>query len=230
MPMPEQRVAGVAHRRAHVGEVEVDHPGQRDQLGDPLDALAQHVVGDLEGLDHRGRLREHGQQALVRDDDQRVDLGAEGGDALLGLGAAAGALEPERLGDDPDRQRADVAREPSDHRRRAGPGATAGAAGDEDEVGALEQALDLVLFLERGPVAELGVGAGAEATRHAAAQVDGDVGVGLLERLQVGVDGEEFDPGNPGVDHAVDRVDAGAADADDSDHGSVGVASPTSLL
>ena len=56
---PEQRVAGVAHRRAHVGEVEVDHPRQGDQLGDPLDALAQDVVGDLEGLDHRRRLREH---------------------------------------------------------------------------------------------------------------------------------------------------------------------------
>ena len=107
----EQRVAGVAHRRAHVGEVEVDHPRERDQLGDPLDALAQDVVGDLEGLDHRRRLGEDGQQALVRDDDQRVDLGAERLDALLGLAAATAALEAERLGDDPDRQRADVARQ-----------------------------------------------------------------------------------------------------------------------
>ncbi len=39
------RGAGVGHDRAHVGEVEVDQAGDRDQVGDPLDALAQDVVG-----------------------------------------------------------------------------------------------------------------------------------------------------------------------------------------
>ena len=93
---PEHRLAGVAHRRADVGEVEVDQGGQRDQVGDPLDALAQHVVGDLEGLDHRGVAHEHREQALVGDDDQRVDPPRELLDALLGLLGAAGALEAER--------------------------------------------------------------------------------------------------------------------------------------
>ena len=88
----------------------------------------------------------------------------------------------------PDGQRADVAREPRDHRGRAGAGAAAHAGGDEDHVGALQQALDLVLLLEGRPVAELGVRAGAEAARDAAAEVDGDVGGRLLQRLKVGVD------------------------------------------
>ena len=48
-------------------------------------------------------------------------------------------------------------------RRGAGARAAAGAGGDEDHVGALEQALDPVLLLEGGAVAELGIGAGAEA-------------------------------------------------------------------
>ncbi len=63
--------------------------GQRDEVGDALDALAQDVVGDLEGLDHRGLLVEDLEQAVVGDDDQRVDLGGQRLDALLGLVAAA---------------------------------------------------------------------------------------------------------------------------------------------
>ena len=137
---------------------------------------------------------------------------------LFGLGAAAVALEAERLGDDADGQRADLAGEAGDDRGGAGAGAAAGAGGDEDHVGALEQALDLVLLLEGGAVADLGVGAGAEPARLLVADVDGDVGDAELQRLKIGVDRHELDPGDAGVDHPVDRVDAGAADADDFDH------------
>ena len=137
---------------------------------------------------------------------------------------AARALEAERLGDDADRQRADLAGEARDHRRRAGAGAAARAGGDEDHVGALQQALDLVLLLERRAVADLRVGAGAEAARHAAADVEVTSARRLLQRLKVGVDGDELDPGMPGLDHPVDGVDAGAADADDADHGLCGAA------
>ena len=227
---PEQRPAGVGHDRAHVGEVEVDHRRQRDQVGDALDALAQDVVGDLEGLDHRGLLVEHLEQAVVGDDDQGVDLGGQLLDALVGLVAAAAALEAERLGDDADGERTDLAGEAGDHRGGAGAGAAAGAGGDEDHVGALEQALDLVLLLEGGAVADLGIGAGAEAARLLVADVDGDVGDAELQRLKIGVDGHELDPGNPGVDHAVDGVDAGAADADDADHRLVRLAAARRLV
>ena len=65
--------------------------GQGDQVGDALDALAEDVVGDLEGVRHRGRLVEHFEQAVVRDDDEGVDLRGEGFDALVGL-LGAGCL------------------------------------------------------------------------------------------------------------------------------------------
>jgi hypothetical protein len=44
------------------------------------------------------------------------------------------------------------------------------------------------------------------------------VGRGLLERLQIGVHGEELDARDLRLDHAVDRVDPGTADADHPDH------------
>src|SRR5215212_3290294 len=91
-----QRRAGLAHGRPHVGEVEVDQPGDGDQVGDPLHALEQHLVGQLERVQHRGGALGHLEQAVVGDDDEGVDLLLEALDALVGLGRAALALEGER--------------------------------------------------------------------------------------------------------------------------------------
>ena len=48
--------------------------------------------------------------------------------------------------------------------------------------------------------------------------VDLQVRVGHQERLRVGVDRDELDAAEPRLDHAVDRIRAAAADADDFDH------------
>ena len=128
------------------------------------------------------------------------------------------ALEVERPRDDADGQRADlVLGDLGDHRRGAGAGAAALAGGDEDHVGALERLLDVVARLLRGALADLRVGAGAEALGQVVADVELDVGVRHLERLGVRVGGDELDAGEAGVDHAVDGVGAAAADADDLD-------------
>jgi hypothetical protein len=47
------------------------------------------------------------------------------------------------------------------------------------------------------------------------------LGVGDLQLLHVGVDRDELDLVDAGVDHAVDRVQPGTADADDLDLGQV---------
>ena len=101
--------------------------------------------------------------------------------------------------------------------RRAGAGAAALARGDEHHVGALERLLDVVAGLGRRALADVGVGAGAEALGELVADVQLDVGVAHGERLRVGVAGDELDAAQPGVDHAVDGVGPAAADADDLD-------------
>ena len=58
------------------------------------------------------------EQPVVRDDDERVDLLAQLLDAVLGLHAAAAALEAERAGDDADRERADGLGDLGDDRAR----------------------------------------------------------------------------------------------------------------
>src|SRR5690606_4187621 len=96
-------------------------------------------------------------------------------------------------------------------------GAAALAGGDEDHVGALQHLLDLLAVLLGGLATDLGVGAGAEAAGELAPDVELHVGVAHEQRLRVGVDGDELDALQTGVDHAVDGVHATAADADDLD-------------
>ena len=221
-----QRGAGVVHDRAHVGEVEVDQAGDRDQVGDALDALAQDVVGLAERLEDRRAALDDRQQLLVRDDDQRVDVLAQALDALLGLAHALGALELERRVTTP------TVSAPISFLaisamtgRGAGAGAAALAGGDEDHVRALERLLDLVARLGRR----------AEARRPGFAPAPRPLvsswpmlslmsASHICERLGVGVGGDELDAAQAGVDHAVDRVGAAAADADDLDDREVAAA------
>ena len=62
-----------------------------------------------------------------------------------------------------------------------------------------------------------GLRAGAEAPGQLVADRELDVGVAGLQRLGVGVDGDELDAAEAGVDHAADGVGAAAAGADDLD-------------
>src|SRR5438270_726823 len=146
--------AGVAHDRADVGEVEVHEAGHGDQVGDALDALAEDVVRHAERVDHRRALLHHLKQAVVLDHDQRVHPVAQALDAALGLLRALAPLEDERLRDDADGKRLELARELGDHRRAAGPRAASLARGDEDHVGALQRLLQLVPALLRGSEAD----------------------------------------------------------------------------
>jgi hypothetical protein len=68
---------------------------------------------------------------------------------------------------------------------------------------------------------DLGIAAGAEPAGEVATDVELHVGVAHQQRLGVGVDGDELDALQTGVDHPVDGVDAATADADDLDHGEV---------
>ena len=89
-PDPHHRGAGVGHDRPHVGEVEVDQPRDRDQVGDALDALAQDVVGLAERVEDRRAPLDDREQALVGDHEQRVDDLAQLADPVLRLARRAG--------------------------------------------------------------------------------------------------------------------------------------------
>lgn len=156
--------ASALHDRLHVGEVEVDQTRRRDEVGDALDTREQDLVGRVEGVERRHVAVRHGEQAVVRDDDERVDLGAERVDAGLRLGRAAASLEGERACHDTDGQRAERAGDPGDDGCATGPGATTLARRHEHHVGAAQDVLDLFFVVFGSLLADLGVGSGAEPT------------------------------------------------------------------
>ena len=108
-----------------------------------------------------------------------------------------------------------------DDRRGAGAGAAAEAGGDEDHVGAFEGFDDLVGIFERGFAADFRIRARAQAVGQLHAELQLDRRVRHAQRLQVGVGDDEFDALHAGINHAVDRVAAAAAHADDFDLGVV---------
>ena len=68
-----------------------------------------------------------------------------------------------------------------------------------------------------GLAADGRIGARAQPPGQVAPDIELDVRVGHEQRLGVGVHGDELDATQVGLDHAVDGVDATAADPDDLD-------------
>jgi hypothetical protein len=101
-------------------------------------------------------------------------------------------------------------------------GAATHPAGDEDEIGARHRARYLVaVLLDRLPP-DLRPGTGAEAARQLFPDLDFDVGLGLEQRLGVGIDRDELHTLEVLVDHPVDGVATATADAHDLHAGVLG--------
>ena len=122
------------------------------------------------------------------------------------LGHAALAFEAEGAGDDGDGKRSHLAGKRGDDRSGSGAGAAAETGGDEDHVRAFEGFDDLLGVFERGATADVRVGSRAEAAGELDAELELDGGVRCLERLDVGVGGDELDALDARGDHAIDRV------------------------
>ena len=140
---------------------------------------------------------------------------------MLSLLRTLPPLEVERLRDDADRQRAELATELRDDRGGTGARPATLAGGDEDHVGALQRLLQLIPALLRRRQPNGRIRTRSEAASGRGADVDLHVRVADHQRLGIGVHRDELDAGEAGVHHAVDGVRAPAADADDPDQGEV---------
>ncbi len=206
------------HHGAHVGEVEVDEAGFGDEFRDPLHRAHEHLVADLEGLPD-GEFADRIEQPVVGNDDDGIAHVAQAFEAGFGVRAPDLALCGERRGDDGDGERAGVAGGLGDDGGCAGAGPTAEAGGHEDHIRALDLVVDLLLTFEGGLLADLRERARAAALRFLLAHQDLAVGLDVDEMLDIGVGRDELRALNALLVHAVDRVAAAAAAADDRNVG-----------
>ena len=209
---------GVLHDRLDVVEVHVDEAGGGDQFGDALDTREEHLVGSTESVEHGDvRVRDL-QETIVRDDDQGVDLFAQGRHAALSLSRTTVALEREGTGHNADRQSASIAGDLGDNGGGTGTGATSLTGGHEHHVRTLERGGDLVDVILRSLTTDGRIRAGAQAVRQFATDVELGLGIGHEQSLRVSVDGNELNALEADLDHSVHGVNSAAADADDLDH------------
>src|SRR5688572_5530646 len=134
-------------------------------------------------------------ELVVEDHDQRVGMGRELLQPLLGDLHALRAFEGARLGDHRHGEDAQTARHFGDHRRRAGAGAATHARGDEHHVRAGHRLLDALAVGDRHCARLLGLGARAQPAR---AELDLVARLVARENLGIGVDGDEL--------HALDAL------------------------
>ena len=209
--------AHAGHDRLHVREVEVDHAGHDDQVGDALDGLTQHVIRGGECVGEWCAAIDGREQPFVRDGDHRVDGVAQFVESAFGGRAASFPFEAEGACDDRDGEGAELGGESGDDGGGACAGAAAEAGGDEHHVGVGEHFDEFIRIFQRGAAADIGVCAGAEAFGQFRADLDACRCGVLCQRLEIGVGDDELDSFEAGAHHAIDGVAAAAADADDFD-------------
>src|SRR5690606_10936681 len=208
----------LAHHGLHVGEVDVDHARTLGDVGDATHGAGQHVVGLGEGGQQAGVLAENGQQLLVGDGDQRVDMLGQRANAFIGDLHALATLEGERTGHHGDGQDAELTRHLGDDRRSTGTGTAAHAGGDEDHVGALQHFGDAFAILERGLTTDLRIRTSTQSLGHAGTQLQHGARGNVLQRLCIGVGADEFHALDVVLRHVIDRVAAATTDTDDFDN------------
>ena len=156
-PIASQAGPGVVEDGLHVGEVDVDLAGNRDHLGDGLDALVEDGVGHLQSVFPSERLFAlvvHLEQAVVGNDDEGVDVVLQPVDAFLGVLPPGGGFEREGLAYYSHGKCAGLFGYLRDHRGSAGACAAAHAHGQEDHVGAFQGCFELLAAFPRRPVGQ----------------------------------------------------------------------------
>ena len=217
----EQRSTSATKNGVHVGEIDVNVGIHRNEVGDALHAGEECGIGRLEGFDDTdgtvGKLK----QAIVRDDDQRVDFLAQVVDAVFGGSGTLRTFEAERTSDNRDGESTLLMSRTSDDRAGAGTGATTLTAGDEHHVGTLQGFLDIRLMILCGLSTLLRVRASAESAAGLIGQGDFHVGVGAQKILRIGIYRHKFNILQSLGNHAIDGITAGTADANNLDVGLV---------
>ena len=183
--------------------------------------MQQHFIGHLERIEHAGLLIGHGEQAVVGDDDEGVDLLLQLLHTGIGLHGTTTTFEAEWAGDHTDGECTHAACGFGEYRSCTGTGAATFTGRDEHHVGALDHLFDLIAMCFGGGTAHFGVATGTQPTREVASDVEFHIGIAHEQRLRIGVDRDELDALQAGVDHPVDGIDAASAHANDLDHSEI---------
>src|SRR5262249_55525960 len=187
------------------------------QVGNASDARVKNPVGHGEGVGKGGLLASHAEQVLVRDNQQGVHDLLQVNDTGLGKAHTTLAFKVKRLGDDANGENSKLPRRLRDDGCCSGASAATHAGGDEHQVRATQVILNFLDYFLCCGTAHFGLRAGAEALGDLDTHLDGARGLRHSQRLRVGISDDELNALQAGCDHVVDRIAAGAANAEHGD-------------
>ena len=157
------------------------------------------------------------QQAVIRNDDESVDLLAQFLNTALGVHLTTTAFKGERTCHHTNGECTQATCDGRNDRSSTGSGSATFTSGNEHHVGALENFFNFFTGFFCGSAAHLGVSTCAKTLGDVATDVELDVSVTHQESLCVGVNGDELHALETDINHAVDGVNATTTDADDLD-------------
>jgi hypothetical protein len=214
---PHHGHAAFTHDRLDVGEVDVDQTAGGNEVRNALHRLLQYIVGRFEGVEDAGVFPRKTEQAVVGDDDQRVDDFLELFDAVFGFLLTLPALPGKGFGHHSHRQGSHFPGDFRDNRRSSGTRAAAETGGDEYHVRPVQD------FRQPGAVflgrltAHLRIRSGAQPLGQFAAELYLERGETVAQSLCIGVGTNEIHPFHMALDHGVDGIAATTANADNLD-------------
>ena len=207
-------IARVLHHRGNVCKVKVDEARHSDQLRNVCNRLTEHAVRDFKRVLKGDLLFRYVLEALVRDDNQRVDILIQLVDAAQCLFQTLLTLKRERTGDNADSQNAHLTGDLRHDRSRARTRTAAHTSGDEYHVRIGQRCGNLLLALFGCLAADLRVRTRALPLGQLFTDLDLGAGLRKVQRLHIRVDRNELHALHAAFDHAVNRVAAATAYAD----------------
>src|SRR5690606_17882186 len=151
----------------------------------------KYVVGIPQGGQQAGVIAQNGQQLLVGDGDQGVDVLAQLADTFPGDQHALADFERERLGYHGNGEDAHFTVNFGNDGCSAGTGPSTHTGGDEHHVRPLQHLADALAIFQGGFTADQRVGASTQTLGHGGTQLQYGTGGHVLERLGVGVGADE---------------------------------------
>ena len=205
------------HDGGNIGKVQVDETRNGNQFGDRSHCLMQDIICDFKCVFEADLLIRYILQALVRNNDQGVNIFLELINACVCLFHALLAFKTKRSGNNADSQNAHFPCDLCDNRCTAGTRAAAHACGDKYHVSTFQCLVDILAALFCSLAADLRTGACALSLGQLGANLNLYRSFRTIQRLLIGIDCNKLNTLQTAGDHSIHRVIAAAANTDNLD-------------
>ena len=188
-----------------------------NQLRYPLHTLAQHIIGNLKGLEQWRPAVDRVEQAVIRDSNERINLPPQLLDRPLGIDTPLLTFKGKRLGGHAHTENTEITRYFCYHVASPRACATTSTNRHEDHICPLKRLTDLVERLTCRGLTYTGVSTSTKTIGGVMPKMNLNISLRIMQRLRIGVHCNELHTSQASVLHSIDSRPTSATDANDFD-------------